>query len=212
MVDRPEISLYDAIHSTRAMRYLKPDPIPEEVIRDILDAAIRGPSGGNSQGWGWLVITDPDVKSTIAGWYREGWESAYGGRREEVLADESGQGLGRTNYLSAEHLANHLEEAPVWIMPVLRGVVSRPNARAGSSIYGAAQNLMLAARAHGIGATLTTLYLGHEDEVNALLGIPDDASTMALIPLGYPARGKWSQPRRNPVEEVAHWDHWGEQR
>ena len=113
MVDRPEISLYDAIHSTRAMRYLKPDPIPEDVIRDILDAAIRGPSGGNSQGWGWLVITDPETKATIAGYYREGWERAYGGRRDEVLADESGQGLGRTNYLSAEHLASHLEEAPV---------------------------------------------------------------------------------------------------
>ncbi len=212
MVDRPEISLYDAIHSTRAMRYLKPDPIPDDVIHDILDAAIRGPSGGNSQGWGWLVITDAEVKSKIAGWYREGWERAYGVRKDDVMADESGQGLGRTNYLSAEHLANHLEEAPVWIMPVLLGAASRPNARAGSSIYGAVQNLMLAARAHGIGATLTTLYLGHEDEVNELLGIPEDASTMALIPLGYPARGKWSQPRRKPVEEVAHWNRWGDQR
>jgi nitroreductase len=212
MVDRPEISLYDAIHSTRAMRYLKPDPIPEDVIRDILDAAIRGPSGGNSQGWGWLVITDAETKETIAGWYREGWERAYGQRRDDIVAEGSDSPLGRTNYLSAEHLANHLEEAPVWIMPVLRGVRNRPNPRAGSSIYGAVQNLMLAARAHGIGATLTTLYLGHEDEVNELLGIPEDASTMALIPLGYLARGKWSQPRRKPVEEVTHWERWGEQR
>lgn len=209
MVDRPEISLYDAIHSTRAMRYLKPDPIPEDVIRDILDAAIRGPSGGNNQGWGWLVITDPEIKATIAGWYREGWERAYGQRRDDVVAEGSDSPLGRTNYLSAEHLAHHLEEAPVWIMPVLRGIRGRNNPRAGSSIYGAVQNLMLAARAHGIGSTLTTLYLGHEDEVNELLGLPDDASTMALIPLGYPARGRWSQPRRKPVEEVTHWDRWG---
>ena len=69
---------------------------------------------------------------------------------------------------------------------------------------------MLAARAHGIGATLTSLYAGHEDEVKALLGLPDDANTMGLIPLGYPARGRWAEPKRQPVQEVTHWDRWGE--
>ena len=212
MADRPQIDLFDAIHSTRAMRYLKPDPIPADVIRELLDAAIRGPTGGNSQGWGWVVITDADVKAQIAEWYREGWDRAYGSRREEILADDTAMGLGRVNYLSAEHLAEHLEEAPVWIMPVLRNTAGRGNTRTGSSIYGAVQNLMLAARAHGIGSTLTTLYAAHEDDVKALLGIPDDATTMGLIPLGYPARGRWSQPRRRPVEEVTHWERWGEVR
>ncbi|MEX2228752.1 MAG: nitroreductase family protein [Dehalococcoidia bacterium] len=209
MTVRPTIDLFDAIHSARALRYLKPDPIPMEVIRELLDAAIRGPSGGNSQGWKWLVVTDPALKKQIADWYREGWNNSYGRNRDEHLARAADEGgLGRVNYLSAEHLANHLEEAPVWIMPVLPGAAARPNPRAGSSIYGAVQNLMLAARAYGIGSTLTSLYAGHEDDVKRLLGIPEDALTMALIPLGYPARGKWGPPRRKPVEEVTYRDRW----
>jgi nitroreductase len=211
MVTRPTIDLLEAIHSTRSLRYLKPDPIPMEVIRELLDAAIRGPSGGNSQSWRWLVIADPDTKRQIAEWYREGWQNTYGRNREEQLARSTEEGgLGRVNYLAAEHLANHLEEAPVWIMPVLPGAAARPNSRAGASIYGAVQNLVLAARAFGIGATLTSLYAGHEEDVKSLLAIPDDALTMALIPLGYPARGAWGEPRRRPVEEVTFAERWGE--
>ena len=179
-----------------------------QVLRDP-GQPLRGPSGGNSQGWKWLVVTDPAVKKQIADWYREGWNNSYGRNRDEQLARAADEGgLGRVNYLSAEHLANHLEEAPVWIMPVLPGAATRPNPRAGSSIYGAVQNLMLAARAYGIGSTLTSMYAGHEDDVKRLLGIPEDALTMALIPLGYPARGKWGPPRRMPVEEVTYRDRW----
>ena len=198
MPDRESLDVLEAIHSTPARRYLKPDPIPEDVLWTLLDAAIRGPTGGNTQGWGWIVVTDPEVKQQIQAWYLEGWEGAYGTRRDEILADPDGAGLGRRNFLSAEHLANHLHEAPVWIMPVQRN--ARESRMGGSSVYGAVQNLMLAARAHGIGATLTSLYAGHEDDVNA------------LIPLGYPARGRWAEPKRRPVEEVTHWGRWGEQR
>lgn len=208
----PEISLFEALHSTPARRYLKADPIPEDVLWAILDAAIRGPSGGNTQGWGWVVVTDADVKRQVAEWYREGWERAYGSRRDEIMSGgPAGQALGVQNFLSAEHLSQHLEEAPVWVIPVLRGVAKSTSPRAGSSIYGAVQQLTLAARAYGIGSTLTSLYLGHEDDVKALLGIPEDAATMALIPLGYPARGRWAQPKRRPVEEVVHWGRWGDQ-
>jgi nitroreductase len=211
MVQRPSLDLFEAIHSARSLRYLKPDPIPMGIIRELLNAAIRGPSGGNSQTWRWLVITDSDTKRQIAEWYREGWQRSYGRSREEQLARSAEEGgLGRANYLAAEHLANHLEEAPVWIMPVLPGAAARPNSRAGASIYGAVQNLVLAARAFGIGSTLTSLYSAHEDDVKRLLGIPDDALTMALIPLGYPARGTWGEPRRRPVEEVAFSERWGE--
>lgn len=210
MPDRDQIDVLEAIHSTPARRYLKPDPIPDDVLWELLDAAIRGPSGGNTQGWGWLVIRDAETKRQIADWYLEAWNAAYGGRRDEALSDDSK--LGRANYLSADHLANHIADAPVWVMPVMRGVAGGSNPRAGSSIYGAVQNLMLAARAHGIGATLTTLYGGHEDDVKQLLGLPDDAATMGLIPLGYPARGRWAQPKRRPVEEVTHWEQWGEKR
>ncbi|WP_127500787.1 nitroreductase family protein [Actinoplanes solisilvae] len=111
-------------------------------------------------------------------------------------------GLGAANFRAADHLAYHLEEAPVWIFPVLLGAAKSANPRLGSSIYGAVQHLMLAARAHGIGSTLTTLHTGHEDDVRKLLNLPDDALTMALIPLGYPARGRWAQPKRRPLDEV----------
>ena len=179
MPERESLDLFEALHSTRAMRYLKPDPIADEVLWEILDAAIRGPTGGNQQGWSWIVVRDAEVKQQIAAWYLEGWERAYGQRRDEILADDSESGLGRVNFLSAEHLANNLADAPVWVFPVLHG-----GGRVGSSIYGAVQNLMLAARAYGIGSTLTSLYAGHEDDVSELLGLPEGAQTMALIPLG----------------------------
>lgn len=210
MPDREPLDVLEAIHSTPARRFLKSDPIPDEVLWELLDAAIRGPSGGNAQGWGWVVVTDPEVKQKIQGWYLEGWEAAYGHRKEEILADPEGAGLGRRNFLSAEHLANHIHEAPVWIMPIQRN--ARESRMGGSSVYGAVQNLMLAARANGIGATLTSLYAGHEDDVDALLRLPEDAKTMGLIPLGYPARGRWAEPKRAPVETVTHWGQWGEHR
>jgi len=205
-----ELSALEALHSTPARRYLSPEPIPEDVLWAILDAAIRGPSGGNTQYWGWLVVTDQDVKDRVAAWYRDNWEAAYGSRREEILAAPVGaRGLTPRGFLGAEHLAHHIQEAPVWVFPVLRGAAEATSPRVGSSIYGAVQQLCLAARAYGIGTSLTTLYGGHEDELRELLDLPADALTMALIPMGYPAQGRWAQPRRRPVEEVVHWDRWG---
>ena len=204
------LGVLEALHSTPARRYLAPDPIPDDVLRAVLDAAIRGPSGGNAQSWGWVVVTDPALKEPVAGWYRENWERAYGSRRAQILAAPPGtEGLTPRGYLGAEHLAHHLEEAPVWVFPVLRGAADATNPRLGSSIYGAVQQLVLAARAYGIGTSLTTLYGGHEDELRELLGLPADALTMALIPMGYPARGRWAQPKRRPVEDVVHWNRWG---
>ncbi|MEU8817011.1 nitroreductase family protein [Actinoplanes sp. NPDC048796] len=197
-----DLPLLEALHTTPARRYLSAEPISDEIVRAILDAAIRGPSGGNRQGWAWIVVRDAEVKKRIAGWYREGWEASYGRRREEILNNDDPNGMSAASFRAADHLANHLEEAPVWIFPVLLGAAASKNPRLGSSIYGAVQQLMLAARAYGIGSTLTTLYMGHEDGVRDLLGLPADALTMALIPLGYPARGKWSQPKRRPLEEV----------
>lgn len=200
----------DALHSTPARRYLSDRPVPEEVLWAILDAAVRGPSGGNRQGWGWVVVTDQAVKRQVAQWYREGWDRAYGSRREQILAAPPGRsGLSRASFLAAEHLAHHIGEAPVWIFPVLRDAAGVSNPRLGASIYGAVQQLILAARAYGVGTTLTTLYAGHEDDVRDLLGLPGDALTMGLLPLGYPARGRWAQPKRRPVGEVVHWERWG---
>jgi nitroreductase len=107
-VEREALDVLDAIHSTPARRYLRPDPIPVEIVRSILDAAIRGPTGGNGQAWGWVVVTEPDLKRTIADWYREGWNASYGARKEQILAPDSKDPLGRRGFLAAEHLAMHL--------------------------------------------------------------------------------------------------------
>jgi nitroreductase len=204
------LSALEALHSTPSRRYLAPDPIPDDVLWAILDAAIRGPSGGNRQHWGWVVVTDQAVKQRVAGWYRENWNSAYGQHRERILAGDAGSsGMSPRGFLGAEHLAHRLEEAPVWVFPVLRDAAEATNSRIGSSIYGAVQQLCLAARVYGIGTSLTTLYGGHEDELRELLGLPADALTMALIPMGYPAKGRWAEPKRRPVEEVVHWNRWG---
>jgi nitroreductase len=203
------LDVLEALHSTPARRYLAEDAVPQDVLWAILDAAIRGPSGGNRQGWGWLVVTDRAVMKPVAQWYRENWEAAYGSRREEMLANaDAGRGLSRRGFLGAEHLAQHLEEAPVWVIPVLRNAADSANPRVGASIYGAVQQLCLAARAYGVGTSLTTLYGGHETELRQLLGLPDDALTMALIPMGYPSQGRWAEPKRLPVEDVVHWNTW----
>lgn len=208
--DGQSLGVLEALHSTPSRRYLSSEPIPDDVLWAILDAAVRGPSGGNQQGWGWVVVTDDAIKRQVAGWYREAWDRAYGSRREEILAaSDTPGGLSRTSYLAAEHLAAHIAEVPVWIFPVLRHAAGRTNPRIGASIYGAVQQLILAARAYGIGTTITTLHTAHEDDVHALLGLPEDALTMALLPLGYPVRGRWSEPVRKPLEEVVHWDRWG---
>ncbi|MCM4082588.1 nitroreductase family protein [Paractinoplanes hotanensis] len=200
--DPNSLSLLEGLHSTPARRYLSTEPISDEVVRAILDAAVRGPSGGNSQRWAWIVVRDAEVKRQIAEWYREGWDKNYGSRREQILRADDPEGMSAASFRAADHLAAHLEEAPVWVFPVLLGAARSSNPRLGSSIYGAVQQLMLAARAYGIGSTLTTLYAGHEDGVRKLLNLPDDALTMALIPLGYPARGRWAQPKRRPLDEV----------
>jgi nitroreductase len=201
--DPQALPLLEALHSTPSRRYLSAEPVSDDVVRAILDAAIRGPSGGNSQRWAWIVVRDPQVKAQIAGWYREGWDKNYGSRRDEFLGAEPGaDGMSAASFRAGDHLAAHLEEAPVWIFPVLLGAARATNPRLGASIYGAVQQLMLAARAYGLGSTLTTLYMGHEAEVRELLGLPEDALTMALIPLGYPSRGRWSQPKRRPLDEV----------
>jgi nitroreductase len=209
--DPEALGVVEALHSTPARRYLSAEPIPDDVVRELLDAAVRGPNGGNTQRWAWIVVRDPEIKSRIAEFYREGWENSYGKYREVILGQpDTSDGLGPANFRAGDHLAAHIHEAPVWIFPVLLGAAKSGNPRLGASIYGAVQQLMLAARAYGIGSTLTTLYSGHEDEVKELLGLPADALTMCLIPLGYPSRGRWAQPRRRPLDEVVFADRYRE--
>jgi nitroreductase len=201
------MDLFEAIGTQRAMRRLKPDPISDEELWTILDAAVKAPSGGNRQPWNFIVIRDPETKRKIAEHYLDGWNRIYGPFREFALADPA---TART-YRSADHLARHLAEVPVLVLATVQRNAIAPGSPPGASIYPAVQNLMLAARALGLGTTLTTLHQEHEAEVKRLLGIPDEVETMALIPIGRP-RGRFGPPSRLPVEQVTYWDRWGEVR
>jgi nitroreductase len=197
------MDVFEAINTTRAMRRLKTDPVDDELVWKVLDAAIRAPSGGNRQPWSFIVIRDDETKRKIGEWYLESWNATYGRAKDTVTADAQGARM----YSSADHLAHHLAEAPVFIMGVVRtgGVGTSPS---GSYIYPAIQNLMLAARGLGLGTTLTTLHRAHEADVAELLGVPEGWETMCLIPMGWP-KGKFGMGARRPVEEVTHWEQWG---
>ena len=165
------------------------------------------PSGGNVQPWNFVVIRDADKKRQIGEWYLEAWNKMYGSIRELAQAQP---GPART-YSSSDYLANHIGEAPVLILATIKKGMQTIGPTLGASIYPAVQNLMLAARALGLGTTLTTLHKLHEEDVKKLLGIPDDVETMALIPLGKP-RGKFGTPERLPIDKVVYWDEWSARR
>ncbi|HEU4759833.1 MAG TPA: nitroreductase family protein [Dehalococcoidia bacterium] len=198
------MDIFEVIYSQRAMRRLKPDPVPDDLIWKVLDAAIRAPSGGNRQPWNFLVVRDAAIRQKIAEWYLEGWESSYGRIREMALANPA---TAKT-FRSADYLAHRLADVPVFIIATVNNAGVAPVSPPGASVYPAVQNLMLAARALGLGTTLTTVHRSHEAEVKQLLGIPDGIDTLALIPLGWP-RGKFGAGERLPVEKVTYWDKWG---
>ena len=198
------MDLFEAINSQRAMRRLKPDPVPDELIWKVLEAAIRAPSGGNRQPWNFIVIRDAGTKKRIAGHYLDSWNKSYGLIKQAAMASPA---TAKT-FASAEHLANNLAEVPVFIIATVNHSGVAPVSPPGASIYPAVQNLMLAARALGLGSALTTLHRAHEAEVKQILDIPEGTETMALIPLGWP-RGKFGPGDRLPVEKVTYWDEWG---
>jgi nitroreductase len=150
------------------------------------------------------VIHDPASKAAAAAFYRRAWHEAVGPRYRA-----GGPAPGTTPerfarmLAAAEHLADHLHEAPVLIVPCLSG----PRG-SGASIFPAVQNMLLAARALGLGCTLTTLYLIHEKDAEAAMGLPDDVHSYAILPLGFPA-GKFGPVRRAPLAEVVYRDTWG---
>jgi len=201
--------LFEIIRTTRSMRRLKPDPVAPALLRQVLEAGTCAPSGGNMQSWRFLLVRDPAIKAAVAHWYRRGWhEKVAPGYR--ASAPPPGSSLDRFHRMlaAAEHLADHLHEAPVWIVPCLVG--GTHGRTSGASIYPAVQNMLLAARALGLGATLTTLYLLFEREAEAALGLPPDAHSYAIVPIGYPL-GKFGPVARTALEDVVFADRWGEQ-
>jgi nitroreductase len=203
-----ELSLHDAIFTLRAMRRLKPDPIPANDLRYIVEAATMACSPGNSQPWTFIVITDDSQKARIADLYRETGNAAI---REGALKSGALDAEMEKVYRDALILVDNLQQAPALILCCLQGEPREGGIQQSTyygSIYPAIQNLMLAARARGLGSTMTTLHKAREREIKQVLGIPDEVTTIALIPLGYPL-GKWGRPKRRAQREVTYWNAWG---
>ena len=203
------MDFFDAVTTQRAMRRLKTDPIPETTLRQIMDAAICAPSGGNRQGWSFLIVRDAAKRTRLGELYREAWGELsqlpyYAGAAKEPADSPVGKMLA-----SARHLGEHIGEAPVLILACIAlDPGTRASITTGASIYPAVQNIMLAARALGIGSCITTIHKFRDPQVKELLGIPADVETAALVPLGYPL-GRFGRPPRLPVREVAFADRWG---
>ena len=204
------MDFFDVIGTQRAIRRMKPDPVPAAAIRQILDAAICAPSGGNSQRWSFIVVQDAAIRAKIAALYRESFmllldnAPAYKAATTAPPDDPN-----RKMIDSALYLADHMAEAPALIFACIATDGARPGLTSGASIYPAVQNILLAARALGLGTTLTTVHHRfRHDEIRSVLGVPKEVEVAALIPLGYP-RGSFGRPPRRPVTEVAFSDRWG---
>jgi nitroreductase len=201
------LNLFEAMYTARSVRRFRPDPVPDELVERLIEAATQAPSGTNSQSWRFLVIRDAALRRELGELYRQGFREVYDAGR---VAGENDPGRRRV-LTSADYLAEHMgSEPPVLVMVCLeRGLTSPPaNRSAGSSAYPAVENLLLAARALGLGGCLTTLHMRREEQVKALLGIPENVDTYALIPIGYPATAA-GPLRRRPVAEVTFRDRWG---
>ncbi len=201
----------EALYTTRAMRRVRPDPIPADVQARILDAAIRAPSGGNVQGWRFLLVDDPAVKAQLGPLYRDAigqlWKTAYAERIERARGapgDPDSAALLRV-VASAQHLADHFEEVPLYLFGFSRGDPS------GGSIFPAIWSAQLAARAEGVGSALTSvLGIFHGAEAMQILGVPEGKGWVmaCCVSFGYPS-GRWGVAARRPVHEVAYRNRWG---
>ena len=202
----------------RAVRRIRPDPIPDDVLERVLTAATWAPTGGNHQSWRIVVVRDPATKQALEDLYRPHWEGYVPGY-EALMKDMPPDAAesSRKALSAGTYLATHLHEAPVICVfcfnltgiTVTDALQDRTSVVGGGSIYPAVQNLLLAARNEGLGCVLTTLLCMEEPEVKALLKIPDDWHTAAHVPLGYPVLGGHGPIARRDANTMVHWDTFG---
>ena len=206
------MDVFEALYTTRAMRRVKEDPIPDEIIKSMIDSAIRAPSGSNRQDWRFVAVTDQEVRTQLADIYKDTWDyyvkSFYNSSSDlgaSNLKDKEQIESVRRISNSASWLAENYDKVPLLVLAFSR------NDPTGSSIYPAIWSLMLAARSHGIGTCLTTVMSFKTEEVYEVLDIPADKgwALNATITAGYPL-GKWGVAERKPVEEVTFLNKWGQ--
>jgi nitroreductase len=213
-----ELGIYEAMRTLRAVRRLKPDPVPGAVLHRVLEAATFAPTGGNAQPWRVVVVRDAAKKRRLGALYAERW-FAYAEGHRKLIADapahvvESAVRMMR----AGDYLADHFADTPAVLVfcfnPKIMALTDekqpRPHVVGGASVYPAVQNALLACRAEGLGCVLTTLLCEVEPEVRTLLGIPDPWYTAAAVPIGYPVLRGHGPVSRRPVDKMAFADSWG---
>ena len=201
--------LFEILGTTRSMRRLKPDSVPDALINQILQAGACAANGGNAQHWRFLVVKDPAIKKAVQVWYKKAFDEVVG-PRYATSAPPPGIDAPRfaRQHAAVEYLTDHFHEAPVWIVACIAGD-RQPTRWSGASIYPAVQNMLLAARALGLGSTLTTRHLRHEKEAEAALGLPQGVHSYAILPIGYPM-GKFGPVGRGNLADFVYQDRWGQ--
>jgi len=204
-----DTEIFEILHNTRAMRRLKPDPVPDELIAKILQAGACAPNGGNFQTWRFLVIKDPEIKKAVQVHYKRAYDD-WIGPRYSTTAPPPGASKEKYSrqHSAVEYLTDHFHEAPVWIVACIDHGESAPTRHSGASIYPAVQNMLLAARALGLGSTLTTRHLYYEEESEKALGLPPGVHSYAILPIGYPM-GNFGPVGRGNLSDFVYLDRWG---
>ena len=200
----------EALYTTRAMRRITDEPIPIEVQKRILDAAVRAPTGGNAQNWQFMLVDDPAIRNQLGPIYRsclgDLWEGFYKERIDAALArpDDAESKQMLSVQKSANYMAENFERYPLLMFAFAQ------HDPTGGSIYPAIWSAMLAARAEGVGSTLTSVLLFQLDKVLDILRVPKDEgwNFAGCVPFGYPT-GRWGVPKRRPAHEVTHRNTWG---
>jgi nitroreductase len=193
-------------------------PVPAELVQKCIDIALQAPTGSNAQGWSFVVVTDAAKRKALADLYRQAFQFYVD--NPDFRATYEPEDL-RTKQMprivdSASYLAEHLHEAPVHVIPCIQGRVEQAGVVGQASVYGsilpAAWSFMLAARSRGLGSAWTTLHLIFEKDAASLLGIPDDVTQTALLPVAYFTGTDFKPATRVDPRRVTHWDSWGTHR
>ena len=200
--------VFEIMGTTRSMRRLKPDPVPDALINKILQAGICAANGGNNQRWRFLVVKDAAIKKAVQVVYKRAFEEIIGPRyKSSAPPPGSDAAKYKRQHDAVEYLTDHFHEAPVWIVACIDE--EKPTRWSGASVYPAVQNMLLATRALGLGSTLTTRHLFFEEEAEKALGLPPGVHSYAILPIGYPM-GRFGPVGRGKLADFVYQDKWGQ--